>query len=278
MASLRIFSYLPSPRVCKATIAARLCGVEIELRGASPSELRNWLWDYDARPIGEDEKAKLASSRRTGRIGMKGQELFKTDAFLSAHPFGTVPAAFGPDGEIGIFESNSIMRAVARLGEQNCALYGRDPYEASRIDSFLDASLVFARETQVYLLALSGDALTVEIHAKATEAFVAYADALERTLGSGRHYLVGETVTIADICFAAELALLMGERRMVERLGTRGLYPILHGHISEQYPRVMSHFDRLVDHPAFKPDLEPYLRRPSAKTPPSDTPKRGLSQ
>ena len=41
--------------------------------------------------------------------------LYKTDSFLKAHPFGTVPAAFSPDGHIGIFRSNSILRAVARV-------------------------------------------------------------------------------------------------------------------------------------------------------------------
>ena len=46
------------------------------------------------------------------------------------------------------------MRAVARLGEGRFPLYGQDPYEASRVDSFLDASLVFARDAQIYLLAL----------------------------------------------------------------------------------------------------------------------------
>ena len=30
MADLRIFSYLPNPRIWKSTIAARLCGVEVE--------------------------------------------------------------------------------------------------------------------------------------------------------------------------------------------------------------------------------------------------------
>jgi hypothetical protein len=34
MAGLRIFSYLPNPRVWKATIAARFCGVDVEIRGA----------------------------------------------------------------------------------------------------------------------------------------------------------------------------------------------------------------------------------------------------
>src|SRR5204863_2668374 len=130
MADLRIFSYLPNPRIWKATIAARLCGVELEVRGSSPKELQSWLWDFDARPLSSDEPAASADVR-VGKVGFRGTSLRKTDAFMAAHPFGTVPAAFSPDGKVGIFESNSIMRAVARLGE------------ASRVDSFLDASLVF---------------------------------------------------------------------------------------------------------------------------------------
>ena len=44
---LRIFSYQPNPRIMKATIAARLCGLEVELRGAAPRDLQHWLWDFD---------------------------------------------------------------------------------------------------------------------------------------------------------------------------------------------------------------------------------------
>ncbi len=115
MSQLRIFSYLPNPRIWKATIAARLNGVEVEVRGSSPKELATWLWDFDARPLLESEK--ITSGEVRGRVGFKGT-LHKTDAFLEAHPFGTVPAAFSPDGKVGIFESNSIMRAVARLGDE----------------------------------------------------------------------------------------------------------------------------------------------------------------
>src|SRR6185503_4595701 len=129
MADLRIFSYLPNPRIWKATIAARLCGVDIEIRGGKPSDLKDWLWDFDARPLQAAEKESYAAAVRTGRVGFKGGTLIKTDAFLSAHPFGTVPAAFSPDGMTGIFESNSIMRTVARLGADRLPLYGRDPYE-----------------------------------------------------------------------------------------------------------------------------------------------------
>jgi hypothetical protein len=60
MTQLRIFSYLPNPRVAKATIAARLCDVDLEIRGAPAADLKNWLWDFEARAISDEEKARLA--------------------------------------------------------------------------------------------------------------------------------------------------------------------------------------------------------------------------
>ena len=162
MSQLRIFSYLPNPRIWKATIAARLCGVDVEVRGAPPPELALWRWDFDARPLSEDEQREPQEAV-VGTTGFRGVRLHKTGAFMRAHPFGTVPAAFSPDGTVGIFESNSIMRAVARLGEARRRLYGRDAYEASRVDSFLDASLVFARDAQHYLLALMSGAAAAEL-------------------------------------------------------------------------------------------------------------------
>ena len=166
MMALRLFSYLPNPRLWKATIAARLCGLDLDIRGDKPRKLAEWLWDFDAHPMSDDERAASATAARASRTGFQGT-LYKTDAFLDAHPFGTVPAAFSPDGSVGIFESNSIMRAVARLGAETFPLYGHDPHSASRIDSFLDASLVFARDSQIYLLAMSADSLTPDIHARA---------------------------------------------------------------------------------------------------------------
>src|ERR1700756_292092 len=195
MTGLRIFSYLPNPRVWKATIAARFCGVDVEVRGASGKELGDWLWDYDARPLAEGERQSLSRLSRTGRVGLTGAQLFKTDAFLEAQPFGNVPAAFGPDGRTGIFESNSIMRAVARLGEARFPLYGRDAYEASRIDSFLDVSLVFARDAQIYLLALSDGTVDAAIHARAKEAFAIYAAGINQALSPDREFIVGNNIS-----------------------------------------------------------------------------------
>jgi glutathione S-transferase len=261
MADLRIFSYLPNPRVWKSTIAARFCGVDVEIRGASGRELRDWLWDYDARPLAEHERQSLSSLVRTGRVGLTGAQLFKTDAFLEAQPFGNVPAAFGPDGKIGIFESNSIMRAVARLGEASFPLYGRDAYEASRIDSFLDVSLVFARDSQIYLLALSDGAVGAAIHERAKQAFAIYASGLEQALSPRRETFVGNSISLADICFAAELALFMNEHARAEQLTERGLDRILHPEVQKDYPLVFAHFARLVDHEHFRPDLKPYVEK-----------------
>jgi hypothetical protein len=112
MSDLRIFSYLPNPRIWKATIAARLCGVDLEIRGAKPAELKDWLWDFDARPLSPADRGKAKA--RAGRVGFKGGLLAKTDSFLAAHPFATVPAAFSPDGAIGIFESDSNLPRLAR--------------------------------------------------------------------------------------------------------------------------------------------------------------------
>jgi elongation factor 1-gamma len=260
MSVLRIFSYLPNPRIWKATIAARLCGVEVEVRGSSPKEIQSWLWDFDARPLSSNEPLAIEDVR-VGTVGFKSASLRKTRAFMEAHPFGTVPAAFSPDGKIGVFESNSIMRAVARIGESRFPLYGRDLYEASRVDSFLDASLVFARDAQLYLLALMSGTVSTEIHSRARDGFSVYAAGIDQALSPNREFLVGSHITIADICFVAELSLFFNEKARIAVLETEGLEPILNATVDAEFPRAMAHFAKLRRHPAFAPDVEPYLAK-----------------
>ena len=261
MTALRIFSYLPNPRIWKATIAARLCGVEVEVRGASPGELTQWLWDFDARPIAAVPAEALVAAERTGRIGFSNSKLYKTDAFLEAQPFGTVPAAFSPDGRTGIFESNSIMRTVARLGQSRFPLYGRGPYEASRIDSFLDASLVFARDGQIYLLALRSGSVTPELHSRVRDSFDTYLSGIEQALKPERRFLVGENLTLADICFVAELCLFHNERARRAALQAARLPLLLDDDFAQTYPRAAAYFHRLLAHPAFRPDVAGYLEK-----------------
>lgn len=257
---LRIFSYLPNPRIWKATIAARLCGVRLDLRGDKPRDLLNWLWDFNARPLTEEERATPQATERQGRTGFSGR-LYKTEAFLDAHPFGTVPAAFSPDGTVGIFESNSIMRAVARLGQDTYPLYGTDAYATARIDSFLDASLVFARDMQLYLLTLAQGSLTADLQARMKDACAVYLAGIERSLAPNRRFLVGDTVSLADICFVAELTLFSNEKTQATRLAEQDLECVFHDKLAAQFPRAFAHYARLCQHPAFRPDVAPYVEK-----------------
>ena len=261
---LRIFSYLPNPRIWKAIITARLCDVRLDIRGSKPNELQDWLWDFDAHPLSEAERNTPQETARQAKAGFSGR-LFKTEAFLDAHPFGTVPAAFSPDGSVGIFESNSIMRAVARLGEKTYPAYGTDAYAAARIDSFLDASLVFARDTQIYLFGVMGDSLTTDVHARAKEAFHTYLSGIERALTPNPMFLVGDDITLADICFVAEMALFSNERTFGTLLAKHGLQPIYYDQLATEFPRAMAHFNMLGQHEAFAPEVMPYLQKIQAR-------------
>src|SRR5579863_6602439 len=153
------------------------------------------------------------------------------------------------------------MRAVARLGDAKLGVYGKDPYETSRIDSFLDASLVFARDSQIYLLALGSGSLSEEIYHRTREAFAVYMAGINSALSAGRGFIVGDRLTLADVCFVAELALFHNEKPRARDLKKRGLEPILSENLEERFADAMAHFARLAKHPAFAPDVIPYLEK-----------------
>ena len=253
--ALRIFSYLPNPRVMKAAIAARLCGLELDIVGARPAELAQWLWDVAPRPLEAHERTSDSPYARTAQRGFGGT-LYKTDAFLRLQPFGTVPAAFSPDGSIGIFESNSILRAVARRGAAVRALYGRDDYEASRIDAFLDANLVFAREAQVYLLEVN--ALTAQSHARMASAYAFYLAGIEAALSSGQAFIAGNELSIADISFTCDLAQFLREGHSAASIAQQG-FALVTAEGAARYPLAFAHLFALAATPDFAAVLGSYL-------------------
>ena len=250
---LRIFSYLPNPRVWKALIAAEYLGLEVETKGGKPAELANWLWDFEARPLAATERREDSPYARSSQRGFSGT-LFKTDEFLQAHPFGTVPAAFSPDGSVGIFESNAILRSVARCRSDH-ELYGRNTYEASRVDSFLDADLVFAREAQFYLLGM--DTMTPETHGRMAAAHAFYLAGIEQALGHNR-FLTGDILTIADIAFVCDFAQFLRESHYASQLHDVGLKLVSEGG-SESYPRAYQHMFALARQPEFAKHLGKYI-------------------
>ncbi len=255
MPALRIFSYLPNPRVWKATIAGRLLGLQVEVVGAAPQALSEWLWDVQPRPLAEDERVPTSPYARAPRRGFN-TTLYKSDAFIQAHPFGTVPAAFiGPE-QVGIFESNSILRAVARAHQGHGGLYGDNVMLASRIDSFLDADLVFAREAQEYLLALQKQSLSAEGYQRMAEAAEFFFAGLEQTLAGGDEYLVDNTLSIADIAVTCDLAQFRREQLMAHAADQ----PALTGSAwAASYPALSAYFQRIAQEPGLTEDLAPYL-------------------
>ena len=252
---LRIFSYLPNPRVWKALIAADYLGVEVEVLGDKPKNLGDWLWDFDARTLRAEEKTPDSPHARVSRRGFSGT-LYKTDAFMVAQPYGTVPAGVSPDGSVGVFESNSILRAVARSVQTGHTLYGRDGMEASRVDSFLDATLVFGREAQVYLLGF--DAMSAELHQRMSGAFEFFLEGIENALAN-HAYIAGPQVSIADIAFACDLSQFLRERLMSQALVSASLSVISDG-AEERYPRGFAHLHELIAKPQFHRYLGDYTK------------------
>jgi glutathione S-transferase len=257
MADIRIFSYLPNPRVYKATITGRINGVEVEVVGASPPEMKDWLWDYQARPLTEKDRLR-DENVVTGKTGFSGR-LYKTDAFLKAHPYGTVPAAFGNNGETGIFESNSILRAVARLGNAAVPLYGSTDFEASRIDGFLDTALLFARDSQLYLLAIGDRTVDSAIVESMKQALNKYVSGIEVALQYST-FVAGDQLSIADICLVCELALFARDRvafRILNKIDKAPLWNMF----ERQFPLTLKHFSMITEMPAVAFDLGPYLAK-----------------
>ena len=256
MADLRIFSYLPNPRLYKATIAARFSGAEIEIVGSPPRELMNQLWDFEPRELSQQDKSDLTEYARPAAVGFKGGMLYKTDAFLLAHPFGNVPAGFSGDGSIGIFESNSIMRAAARIGPNGAPLLGDGPMGQSRVDAFLDRSLVFARDMQRYLL--SGEKLNAELHQDTQESYRSYVTGLDRAL-SNSEFVAGPRLTLADIVVTCELCLVTNEARYAETFDRLGVGPIS-AELSK-HTHLMRHLRTLSTDDRFSADLSSYFEK-----------------
>ena len=125
---------------------------------------------------------------------MKGEA--RTLEFLAAFPMGRIPAVGFPDGT-RLAESNAILRYLAR----GTALLPDDAFAQAKIDEFLfweqyshEPYVATTRFHVVYLKKSLEDR-----EAWRVERGEAALDLLDRTL-SGRDWLAGETMTIADIC------------------------------------------------------------------------------
>ena len=250
---LRIFSYLPNPRVWKAEIAAKLSGIPLEILGDKPSEIPNWLWDVEPKKINDSEKKNFSSFEKKGKRGFSSS-LFKTDKFLELIPFGTVPAAFSLDGKIGIFESNSILRAVARQDEVN-NLYGETIFDASRIDSFLDSGLVFSREHQEYLFGLKE--MNDSLYKRMKSAYEFFLNGIEQSLKNSE-YIGFDYLTIIDISFFCDYSQFLREGHYEEDLKSNG-YSLISESFPKEFPKTFDHLMKLSEIEEFSSVIGTYL-------------------
>jgi len=107
--------------------------------------------------------------------------------------------------EEGLFESNSILRYVARLGEEKHSLYGKSIVETTKIDSFLDVGLTYDNQVAHWIYPILGFMPLNEGNRDASITRVKnILLGLNRHL-TGKEFLVGSTVTIADIAMTCHL-------------------------------------------------------------------------
>ena len=238
----------------KSIITAKIGDMDLEVVGDKPNNMPNWLWDFDAKPISEEDKQELKSFEIKSKRGFRGS-LYKTDDFIEQHPFGTVPAGFVGEGRLGVFESNSILRAVARECKDKSLYGGSDLNFTSRIDSFLDANLVFSREFQVYLLELED--ITTYTYERTKAAYEFYLDGLEKALSLTR-FIAGDKLTIADISFVCEFAQFLREGHYLEQLETKNL-ALISENFQIDYPLTFQHFKTLCNQEEFLDVMGSYL-------------------
>ena len=250
---LKIFSYLPNPRVWKAEIAAKVAGIQVEVIGDKPSEIPNWLWDAEPKKLTDTDKNKYKQFERVGKRGFNSA-LYKTDDFIKLIPFGTVPAAFSIDGKIGIFESNSILRAVARQDKVN-NLYGKNLFEASRVDSFLDSGLVFSREHQEYLFGLED--MSKALYQRMKSAYEFFLNGIEESL-KHTDFIGFDHLTIVDISFFCDFSQFLREGHYEDDLKNKGFNLISENFVSD-YPKTYNHLMQLSKLDEFSSVIGTYL-------------------
>ncbi len=76
-----------------------------------------------------------------------------------------------------------------------------------------------------------------------------------------RAFLCGDSLTLADICFVAEVTLFSREKARRGVLVVRGLDPIVHDGLAADFPLAMAHYESLCAHEAFASDVAPYLQK-----------------
>ncbi|KMT19415.1 hypothetical protein BVRB_1g012630 [Beta vulgaris subsp. vulgaris] len=160
----------------------------------------------------------------------------KSPEFLKMNPIGKVPVLATPEGPL--FESNAIARYVTRLKADN-PLFGSSTYEYALIEQWIDfASL----EIDAHIARWLYPRLGYFVHLPPAEegaiaALKRSLEALSKHLASNT-YLVGDSVTLADIIMAVNLFY--------------GFSQIMTKSFTSEFPHVERYVWTMVNQPNFK--------------------------
>ncbi|GKV24459.1 hypothetical protein SLEP1_g34072 [Rubroshorea leprosula] len=198
----------------------------------------------------------------------------KTPEFLKMNPIGKVPVLETPEGPI--FESNAIARYVTQLKADN-PLYGSTLMDYARIEQWIDfASMEIDSNIGKWLYPRWGLGVYLPPAEEAAIAALKRAlDALNTHLVSNT-YLVGHSVTLADIILTCNLSI--------------GFSLAMTKSFTSEFPHVERYFWTMVNQPNFKKVLgeikqaesvppvssakKPSQPKESAKPKPKEEPKK----
>jgi glutathione S-transferase len=157
----------------------------------------------------------------------------QTESYLKLNPNGKVPTLV--DGEVSVWESNTILRYLCSKSTGGAALHPVDPAARSQVERWMDWQLA----------SLNGPYLGVFREAKKKEeervpGFAADAKELAAQLEilekgtAGRPWLAGANFSLADIClgpiidralaFPVTLPAIPGVRAWRDKVAARGAY------------------------------------------------------
>lgn len=160
----------------------------------------------------------------------------KTPEFLKMNPIGKVPVLETPDGPI--FESNAIARYVARLKADN-PLLGSSLIDSAHIEQWIDfSSLEIDTNILCWFIPRVGFAVYLPQVEEAAIASLKRALAALNTHLASNTYLVGHSVTLADIIMTCNLTL--------------GFSRILTKSFTSEFPHVERYFWTMVNIPNFR--------------------------
>ncbi|CAL8463238.1 g2772 [Coccomyxa elongata] len=183
-------------------------------------------------------KAQIAAEYVGVKLDVPAFEMGKTNKspqFLKLNPNGKVPTLQTPEG--AVWESNAIARYVARLADKG--LFGVTAFDAALVEQWIEFStLNIDAPMSSWLYPLLG---FMDYDKKKEEAAIVMVkknlDILDEYLAS-HTYLVGNSVTLADIIGAANLY--------------HGYTKLFDEAFRKDFPNVQRWFLTLVNQPAFK--------------------------